>query len=121
MGKNDLYRLKSKVWLEKDGVKVFGDGPLDILARVQRTGSLKGAATEIDMSYNQAWRLIMAMEKNLGFPLLYRQAGGERGGGSVLTEEGRELVRRFGDFRRELTELQEKLFNRYFDKGSLFK
>ncbi len=116
--KNNFYKPKSKVWLEKKGVKVFGDGPLDILVRVQRTGSLKGAAAEIGMSYSQAWRLLDTMEKNLGFPLLNRQAGGERGGGSVLTEEGRELVRCFGDFRRELTELQEKLFNRYFGEGS---
>ncbi|NMA91928.1 MAG: molybdenum-binding protein, partial [Firmicutes bacterium] len=32
-----------KIWLERGGEKVFGDGPCDILQRVERTGSLRAA------------------------------------------------------------------------------
>ncbi|MBE3113343.1 MAG: LysR family transcriptional regulator, partial [Actinobacteria bacterium] len=63
-------KLRYKIWLEKNGEKVFGDGPLDILCRVERTGSLRQAAEEINMSYSLAWNLIKDLEERLGFKLL---------------------------------------------------
>ena len=111
------FSLKSKVWLEKGGRKVFGDGPCDILERVERTGSLRQAASEINMSYSQAWGLIYGLEKKLGLPLLTRQAGGEGGGGSVLTREGKELSRRFSAFRKEMNRAQDELFDKHFGRG----
>ena len=53
-----------KVWIEKDGEKVFGEWPCDILKRIKRTGSLRMAASEINMSYSQAWQLINNLEKD---------------------------------------------------------
>lgn len=84
-------KLHYKLWLENEQGKVFGDGPLDILNRIERTGSLRQAALEINMSYSQAWNLIKDLEKKLGFKLLRRKIGGESGGGSDLTERAREL------------------------------
>ena len=107
-------KLRYKLWIEKDGEKVFGDGPLDILHRVERTGSLRQAAAEINMSYSQAWNLMKDLEKRLGFNLLKRKVGGEKGGGSELTEEARELMMKFKMFReiadRSLNSLYKKIF-----------
>jgi len=92
-------RLNYKIWIEKDEEKVFGDGPLDILHRVEKTGSLRQAAAEINMSYSQAWNLMKDLEKRLGFNLLKRKVGGRRGGGSQLTEQARDLMMKFEIFR----------------------
>jgi len=108
-----LYKLRSKIWLEDRG-KVFGDGPCELLEKVERLGSLRRAAAEMKMSYRQAWDLIKMIEENLGFPLMERQAGGSRGGGSILTEEGRALMLRYGEFRREAGKSLDLLFERYF-------
>ena len=109
-----ILKLRYKLWLEKDGEKVFGDGPLDILHRVERVGSLRQAAKEINMSYSQAWNLIKDLEKRLGFDLLKRKVGGEKGGGSEITEEARELMMKFETFRKRadqsLYSLYEKIF-----------
>jgi len=94
-----ILKLRYKIWLEKNGEKAFGDGPLDILHRVEKTGSLRQAAEEINMSYSQAWNLIKDLEKRLGFNLLKRKVGGERGGGSEITEEARDLMMKFEIFR----------------------
>jgi len=94
-------KLNYKIWIEKEGKKVFGDGPLDILQRVERTGSLRKAAEEINMSYSQAWNLIKDLEKRLGFDLLKRKVGGEKGGGSELSEEAKELMMKFEIFRNK--------------------
>jgi len=45
-------KLNYKLWLEEEE-KIIGNGPCDILRRVERPGSLRKAA-EIKMSYSQA-------------------------------------------------------------------
>ena len=107
-------KLRYKIWLETEGGKVFGDGPLDILHRVERTGSLRQAAEEINMSYSQAWNLIKDLEKRLGFNLLKRKVGGERGGGSEITEEARKLMTKFKLFREEAVQSLDSLYKKIF-------
>jgi len=109
-----ILKLRYKIWIEKDGEKVFGDGPLDILHRVERTGSLRQAAEEINMSYSQAWNLIKDLEKRLGFNLLRRKVGGERGGGSEITEEARKLMTKFKLFREEADQSLNSLYKKIF-------
>jgi len=108
------YKLKAKIWLEKDRKKVFGDGPVDILKRVERTGSLRQAAAEIKMSYSQAWHLIKMLEANLGFPILEMKAGGTGGGSSSLTPEAAALTTAYSAFRKESHEALEDLFRKHF-------
>lgn len=104
-------RLRCKIWLEDDHRrKAFGDGPLDLLQRVQRLGSLRRAAAEIRMSYSQAWHLVSRLEDALGFPLLSRHSGGSKGGGSRLTTQAQELMARYGSFRMEAGELLDELY-----------
>ncbi len=107
-------KLNYKIWIEKEGEKVFGDGPLDILHRVERTGSLRQAAEEIKMSYSQAWNLIKVLEERLGFKLLERKIGGESGGGSQLTEQARDLMMKFEIFRDKAQESLNLLYKEIF-------
>ena len=111
-----ILKLRYKLWIEKDGEKVFGDGPLDILHRVERTGSLRQAAAEINMSYSQAWNLMKDLEKRLGFNLLKRKVGGEKGGGSEITEEARELMIKFKLFRGEVDQSLYSLYKKIFQE-----
>jgi molybdate transport system regulatory protein len=107
-------KLNYKIWIEKDGKKVFGDGPLDILHRVEKAGSLRQAAEEINMSYSQAWNLIKDLEERLGFKLLERKRGGESGGGSQLTEQARDLMMKFEIFRDKAQESLNLLYKEIF-------
>jgi len=111
-----ILKLRYKLWLEKDGEKVFGDGPLDILHRVESTGSLRQAAAEINMSYSQAWNLMKDLEKRLGFNLLKRKVGGERGGGSEITDKARELMIKFEIFREKADQSLHYLYKKIFQE-----
>ena len=111
-----ILKLRYKLWIEKDGKKVFGDGPLDILHRVERTGSLRQAAVEINMSYSQAWNLIKDLEKRLGFELLRRKVGGEKGGGSEITDKARELMMKFEIFRERAEQSLHSLYREIFQE-----
>jgi molybdate transport system regulatory protein len=106
-------KFKYKLWLDKDG-KVFGDGPLDLLRRIERTGSLRSAAAEINMSYSQAWNLFKSLEKRLGFKLLTKKIGGESGGGSELTREAKLLMKRYENFRERADKALNAIFEDVF-------
>ncbi len=94
--------------------KVFGEGPFELLSRVESSGSLRRAAAEMSMSYTKAWRLVGALEQRLGFALLERHVGGSAGGGSGLTDDARELLRRFGALKAEAGEMLDELYHRHF-------
>ncbi len=111
-----ILKLRYKLWIEKDGEKVFGEGPLDILHRVERAGSLRQAAEEINMSYSQAWNLMKDLEKRLGFNLLKRKVGGEKGGGSEITDKARELMMKFEIFRGRADQSLHSLYKKIFQE-----
>ncbi|AGA89458.1 molybdenum-pterin binding domain protein [Thioflavicoccus mobilis 8321] len=69
-----------------------GQGRIELLRRIGETGSISRAAKVMQMSYKQAWDAVDAMNNLSARPLVRRQAGGHRGGGTELTDEGRRLI-----------------------------
>ena len=73
----------TKITLTDDnGIKFFGEGPCRLLRCVEKTGSLRAAAMEMEMAYSKASKLLKQAETNLGFSLTTRSAGGKDGGGN---------------------------------------
>jgi molybdate transport system regulatory protein len=106
-------KIAYKVWLDNNG-KSFGDGPYELLRRVKKTKSLYRAAREMGMAYSKAWHLIRTIEKRLGFALIERKVGGQSGGGSRLTPQGKNLLNRYRLFRKEVKMSLEKIFREHF-------
>jgi len=104
-------KIRYKVWLDCEG-KAFGEGPDRLLQRVEATGSLHRAAADMKMSYRKAWLMLRAIERRLGITLLERRVGGVSGGGSRLTPEARDFMKRYEAFRHEI----EKALNRIYEK-----
>lgn len=102
-----------KIWLDHHG-KAFGEGPYKLLKRVEKTTSLHKAAQGMGMSYSKAWKLIQTMEKRLGFSLLDKKIGGRSGGGSEVTPKGKELMKRYERFEKEVRNAIEKAYQKYF-------
>jgi molybdate transport system regulatory protein len=105
---------KSKVWLERAGRPVFGDGKARLLEQIDRSGSLAAAAQALGMSYRGLWGRLREMESRLGFKLVARTAGGPGGGGSRLTERGRDLLARYRRFRRGINAHVDGRFEKAF-------
>jgi molybdate transport system regulatory protein len=95
-------RVRTKIWLETDdGRPVLGDGRLEILEAIARSGSLSAAARELGMSYRSLWGKLRSAEQRLGVELVRGVAGGEHHGGSTLTDEAHALVAAFTELRAE--------------------
>ncbi len=112
MSTNSL-KIAYKVWLDCNG-KAFGEGPDRLLQRIEAAGSLHKAAADMKMSYRKAWLMLQAMERRLGFTLLERKVGGVSGGGSRLTPEARDFMKRYEAFRREVEESLEEICRTHF-------
>jgi molybdate transport system regulatory protein len=109
-------RLGRRIWLQDGGEPIFGTGICQLLVRVDSSGSLRCAATEMGMAYSKAWQVVHRAEEHLGFALIYRQVGGKRGGGSKLTDDGRRLVASFGALTDEADPLLERLYEKHFSE-----
>ena len=96
---NTMRPVTKIIFTDDNGIKFFGEGPFRLLCSVEKTGSLRAAAMEMEMAYSKASKLLKQAEANLGFPLTIRSTGGKDGGGSILTPEGKRWLRQYEAYR----------------------
>ena len=102
------------IFTDDNGIKFFGEGPCWLLRCVEKTGSLRAAAMEMEMAYSKACKLLKQAEANLGFSLTTRAAGGKGGGGSVLTPEGKRWLKQYEDYRDACKQANSRLYLEFF-------
>lgn len=110
---NDSGDLKPKVklWIQRGGKPIAGEGVVELLLAIEKKKSLNRAAKGMGMSYRHAWGIIKKLEQKLGFRLVSAERGGTGGGGTRLTKKGRALIKDYkliGDAIEEL--VKEKTF-----------
>ncbi len=86
-----VARFRMRV-MSGDAVSI-GPGKIALLEAIAETLSITAAAKSLGMSYRRAWLLVDQVNSSLARPAVASAIGGERGGGSELTEVGADLVR----------------------------
>jgi molybdate transport system regulatory protein len=92
LNKKVSYTIHGSLWMECNGERFFGPGRVELLQQIGKTGSISKAAKEMGMSYKKAWDMIDALNRQARVPLVIRKTGGEKGGGSLVTEEAIKLI-----------------------------
>ena len=87
---------------------------VQLLEAIEATGSISAAAERMQVQYRRAWERLEEMEQGLGVPLVERHAGGPGGGGTRLTEAGRQYVARFNAFAQGVEALIARQFEQAF-------
>jgi len=77
--------------LRSDGRSLGGDH-LELLRQIGATGSMREAAAVCGISYRTAWSRVGELNRASDAPLVLSVNGGAKGGESVLTESGKQLV-----------------------------
>ena len=95
MQRREALRVKSKVWIEINGLPFLGEGRRNLLKNIGEKGSISQAAKQLGISYKKAWSYIKNMEDRLGVKLVEKYVGGKGGGGTTLTAEGKTLIDKF--------------------------
>lgn len=90
-----------------------------LLTLTDETQSVRAACQRMQLSYSSGWNAINLLEAELGYPVVARTQGGQRGGRSSLTEKGRALLRAYEAYTLRLRAMADELFVQCFP--DLFK
>jgi molybdate transport system regulatory protein len=107
-------KIDGRFWFTKEGQSFLGAGRIELLERIDQTGSINAAAKEMKMSYKAAWERINGMNALADQPLIERLTGGKGGGGTKLTPYARELIATFHRF----NELHRQFIDRFAEAGN---
>lgn len=111
-----MKALTRIIIVDENNEKFFGEGPARLLRGIEATGSLRAAAADMGMAYTKALKLIKNAEKNLGCSMATRAIGGKSGGGSVLTQEGKEWLLKYEQYRDACVKANQELYKQFFEK-----
>ena len=89
--------LKLKLQLICGETYAMGPGKADILAAIEREGSISAAGRALGMSYRRTWLLVDEMNRCFRARVVETHAGGSRERGAVLTEPGKAVLAAYRD------------------------
>jgi molybdate transport system regulatory protein len=102
--KEITFKLNGRMWLEIDGEKVLGPGRVELLERIQASGSLRQAALQMKMSYKQAWDMVNHLNSHFDSPIVISQRGGKGGGSAAITGQAIQLIQEFHHLQQKFRE-----------------
>lgn len=113
MHNSQLIRPVITVELSKE--KVFFDSRIaTLLTLIDETHSVRTAGQRMQLSYSSCWNVIRRLEEQLNYCLVERNQGGSGGSSSALTEKGRQLLKSYTGYVKELSSHANKLYDNYF-------
>ena len=116
----DVVSIAATLSLRRAEEAFLGGDRIDLLEAIDRFGSITRAAREVGISYKTAWDAVDAMNNAAEKPLVRRAVGGLGGGGTVLTDEGKETVRLYRVLQDEHQEFIKRLEGRLGDVGRFY-
>ncbi len=96
------------LWLDNQGQSFLGSKRIALLEAIADKGSITHAAKAVGLSYKGAWDAVDAMNNLAEKPLVTRGAGGAYGGGTQLTEYGKNVIELY----RKLESGHQKVISR---------
>jgi molybdate transport system regulatory protein len=105
----DKMILDGRIWIQTESGPFLGYGRVELLEKIGDLGSLRKAASEMKISYRQAWDFIDQMNKRCDKPLVEMGRGGKGGGGALLTEEGHRAIKLFRSVDSEFQKFVERM------------
>ncbi len=101
-------QLRVRCWIDIDGERFFGPGRAELLQLIQQTGSISKAAQSMGMSYKKAWAMIEGLNTQAQKPYVIAHKGGQRGGGTELTERGLAMLKAYQKLNDKLHTIVDK-------------
>lgn len=101
---NQNINIRFRVWVDNGDLPYLGLGRIVLLENIIKHGSITKGAEAINMSYRKAWQLVEDMNKLSDKPLVEKRLGGKEGGGAMVTEEGKQIIKKFYELQSQAEE-----------------
>jgi molybdate transport system regulatory protein len=100
--KEQAMSFRGRVWIDGKEGTFIGYGRVVLLERILEHGSITKAAKSMEMSYRHAWDLVDSMNRQAKRPFVELATGGKGGGGAVVTKDGKQAIKVFWRFHKDL-------------------
>ena len=105
------FQLKSRhLVVDENGLIIIGEGRREILENIEKTGSIYRTAKIMKMSYKGVWGKIKATENYLKIRIVETN----KKQGSRLTEEGKDLLKKYIRMKKRCLKADDKIFKSIF-------
>lgn len=95
--------VRPRIRVTRGSTIILGPGKADLLEAIRDTGSIRAAATRLEMSYMRAWSLVRTMNASFREPVIARARGGAGRGGTTLTRLGERILALYREMDRRAT------------------
>lgn len=82
---------------------------IQLMKYIGSTGSLLKASAKMDISYSKAWKMLEAVNQASGSPVLEKVRGGKGGGGAILTNYGKLLIKEWEAIEKVVNQFKDQL------------
>lgn len=103
-------RLQAHLELKTEFGALLGGTRILLLEAIDKHGSISKAAKHIPMSYKAAWDALEDLNNLADQPVIQRSIGGTGGGGTRLTDYGRNLIAMFRAIEGEYQMAMDRLY-----------
>jgi molybdate transport system regulatory protein len=97
--KQGSFKVNGSLWIEGEGQRFFGPGPVELFELIEKTGSISKAAKSMGMSYKKAWEIVNRINGLTATPFVVTSVGGGDGGGSTISAEAKEMIAWYRELR----------------------
>jgi molybdate transport system regulatory protein len=113
--------VSGSVSFKRTNMEFLGSDRIALLEKIDECGSITKAAKAVGICYKTAWDTIDAINNLSDKPLFVRKTGGKSGGGTRLTESGKEVIRKYRIINEEHDKFLANLEDKMGDVDSLYK
>lgn len=113
--------VSGTVSFRKIDMEFLGSDRIALLEKIDECGSITKAAKAVGICYKTAWDTIDAINNLSDKPLFVRMTGGKSGGGTRLTEAGKEVIRKYRIINEEHDKFLANLEDKMEDVDTLYK
>ncbi len=113
--------VSGTVSFKKTDLEFLGSDRIALLEKIDECGSNTKAAKAVGICYKTAWDTIDAINNLSDKPLFIRMTGGRSGGGTKLTEAGKEVIHKYRIIQEEHEKFLANLEDKMGDVDNLYK
>jgi molybdate transport system regulatory protein len=106
-----MIEVSLPIYIKNEGATFITPERVLLMRKILETGSLNAAAKSIPISYQNAWTMINEMNKIAPTPLVTKQRGGSGGGGAILSDYGKLILKEYAFIESEVMKYTKQLNN----------